>query len=163
MGHCGKLCKYGHKAPEIDRRCQEEMAKRLSEAVEIRWHGRGGQGAKTACLLLADCAFSSGKHVQGFPEYGPERIAREKAKKIARIEKHQEEKERRKREGKRPKPSIIIHYPEREQPGLESSVPVPEETESAPEGEHSDPESSVPALGEAESTSEGELSEKLIT
>ena len=41
--------------------------------VEIRWHGRGGQGAKTACLLLADAAFSSGKFVQGFPEYGPER------------------------------------------------------------------------------------------
>ena len=43
-------------------------------AVEIRWHGRGGQGAKTACLLLADVAFNSGKHVQGFPEYGPERM-----------------------------------------------------------------------------------------
>lgn len=42
--------------------------------TEIRWHGRGGQGAKTACLLLADAAFSSGKHVQGFPEYGPERM-----------------------------------------------------------------------------------------
>lgn len=42
--------------------------------VEIRWHGRGGQGAKTACLLLADVAFTSGKHVQGFPEYGPERM-----------------------------------------------------------------------------------------
>ena len=51
-----------------------KMAKRLNEAVEIRWHGRGGQGAKTACLLLADVAFSSGKHVQGFPEYGPERM-----------------------------------------------------------------------------------------
>ena len=50
------------------------MTKRLNEAVEIRWHGRGGQGAKTACLLLADVAFSSGKHVQGFPEYGPERL-----------------------------------------------------------------------------------------
>ncbi len=50
------------------------MVKRLNEAVEIRWHGRGGQGAKTACLLLADVAFSSGKHVQGFPEYGPERM-----------------------------------------------------------------------------------------
>ena len=50
------------------------MTKRLNEAVEIRWHGRGGQGAKTACLLLADVAFSSGKHVQGFPEYGPERM-----------------------------------------------------------------------------------------
>ncbi|MDD6646223.1 MAG: 2-oxoacid:acceptor oxidoreductase family protein [Firmicutes bacterium] len=46
----------------------------MNEAVEIRWHGRGGQGAKTACLLLADVAFSSGKHVQGFPEYGPERM-----------------------------------------------------------------------------------------
>lgn len=43
------------------------------DMVEIRWHGRGGQGAKTACLLLADAAFSSGKFVQGFPEYGPER------------------------------------------------------------------------------------------
>jgi len=42
--------------------------------VEIRWHGRGGQGAKTACLLLADVAFNSGKFVQGFPEYGPERM-----------------------------------------------------------------------------------------
>ncbi|MEG0829877.1 MAG: 2-oxoacid:acceptor oxidoreductase family protein [Anaerovoracaceae bacterium] len=43
-------------------------------SVEIRWHGRGGQGAKTACLLLADVAFNSGKYVQGFPEYGPERM-----------------------------------------------------------------------------------------
>ncbi|MBK5253120.1 MAG: 2-oxoacid:acceptor oxidoreductase family protein [Peptostreptococcaceae bacterium] len=42
--------------------------------TEIRWHGRGGQGAKTACMLLADAAFNSGKHVQGFPEYGPERM-----------------------------------------------------------------------------------------
>ena len=50
------------------------MVKKLNEAVEIRWHGSGGQGAKTACLLLADVAFSSGKHVQGFPEYGPERM-----------------------------------------------------------------------------------------
>lgn len=45
-----------------------------NKSVEIRWHGRGGQGAKTACLLLADAAFSSGKYVQGFPEYGPERM-----------------------------------------------------------------------------------------
>ncbi len=42
--------------------------------VEFRWHGRGGQGAKTACLLLAEAAFNSGKDVQGFPEYGPERM-----------------------------------------------------------------------------------------
>lgn len=42
--------------------------------TEIRWHGRGGQGAKTAALLLADVAFSVGKYIQGFPEYGPERM-----------------------------------------------------------------------------------------
>jgi len=46
----------------------------MGKTVEIRWHGRGGQGAKTACLLLADAAFASGKYVQGFPEYGPERM-----------------------------------------------------------------------------------------
>ncbi|MGL5710327.1 MAG: 2-oxoacid:acceptor oxidoreductase family protein [Cetobacterium sp.] len=46
----------------------------MSKMVEIRWHGRGGQGAKTASLLLADVAFSSGMYVQGFPEYGPERM-----------------------------------------------------------------------------------------
>lgn len=119
-----------------------------------------GQGVITAALGVA--LFIMGRKVFR-REYGLERIAREKAKKIARIEKHQEEKERRKREGKRPKPSIMIHYPEREQPGLESSVPVPEETESAPEGEHSDPESSVPVPGETESAPEGERPEKLIT
>lgn len=46
----------------------------MANLVEIRWHGRGGQGAKTACLLLADAAFNTGKYVQGFPEYGPERM-----------------------------------------------------------------------------------------
>jgi len=46
----------------------------VSKMVEIRWHGRGGQGAKTASLLLADAAFNTGKYVQGFPEYGPERM-----------------------------------------------------------------------------------------
>ena len=46
----------------------------MKEMVEIRWHGRGGQGAKTAALLLADAAFNTGKYVQGFPEYGPERM-----------------------------------------------------------------------------------------
>lgn len=46
----------------------------MSKLTEIRWHGRGGQGAKTAALLLADVAFQSGMHVQGFPEYGPERM-----------------------------------------------------------------------------------------
>ncbi|WP_287478203.1 2-oxoacid:acceptor oxidoreductase family protein [Anaerostipes sp.] len=46
----------------------------MSNGFEIRWHGRGGQGAKTAALLLADVAFKTGKYVQGFPEYGPERM-----------------------------------------------------------------------------------------
>ena len=46
----------------------------MRDMVEIRWHGRGGQGAKTASLLLADAAFNTGKYVQGFPEYGPERM-----------------------------------------------------------------------------------------
>ena len=46
----------------------------MTDIVEIRWHGRGGQGAKTASLLLADAAFNTGKYVQGFPEYGPERM-----------------------------------------------------------------------------------------
>ena len=46
----------------------------MKEVVEFRWHGRGGQGAKTAALLLADVAFKTGKYVQGFPEYGPERM-----------------------------------------------------------------------------------------
>lgn len=41
--------------------------------IEIRWHGRGGQGAKTASQLLADAAFMAGSYVQSFPEYGPER------------------------------------------------------------------------------------------
>ena len=43
-------------------------------SIEIRWHGRGGQGAKTAALLLADVCFKTGAYVQGFPEYGPERM-----------------------------------------------------------------------------------------
>lgn len=47
---------------------------RRSFMIEIRWHGRGGQGAKTASLLLADAAFNTGKYIQGFPEYGPERM-----------------------------------------------------------------------------------------
>ena len=46
----------------------------MKNTLEIRWHGRGGQGAKTAALLLADAAFKTGQDVQGFPEYGPERM-----------------------------------------------------------------------------------------
>lgn len=45
----------------------------MNKMIEIRWHGRGGQGAKTASQLLADAAFMAGSFVQSFPEYGPER------------------------------------------------------------------------------------------
>ncbi len=48
-----------------------ELSKNM---LEIRWHGRGGQGTKTASLLLAEAAFEIGKQIQGFPEYGPERM-----------------------------------------------------------------------------------------
>jgi pyruvate ferredoxin oxidoreductase gamma subunit len=41
--------------------------------IEVRWHGRGGQGAKTGSQILAEAAFSMGKYVQAFPEYGSER------------------------------------------------------------------------------------------
>lgn len=41
--------------------------------IEIRWHGRGGQGAKTAAQFLAEAALDAGKYIQAFPEYGPER------------------------------------------------------------------------------------------
>jgi pyruvate ferredoxin oxidoreductase gamma subunit len=46
----------------------------MSQMTEIRWHARGGQGAKTASLLLAEAAAMEGKHSQGFPDYGPERM-----------------------------------------------------------------------------------------
>jgi len=46
----------------------------MANVVEIRWHARGGQGAKTASELLAEAVFNTGKFVQGFPEYGPERM-----------------------------------------------------------------------------------------
>ncbi len=42
-----------------------------SNTVEIRWHGRGGQGAKTACLLLADVCFSSGQTGAGLSGVWP--------------------------------------------------------------------------------------------
>ena len=45
----------------------------MSEMVEIRWHGRGGQGTVTAAKVLADACLSGGRYVQAFPEYGPER------------------------------------------------------------------------------------------
>jgi pyruvate ferredoxin oxidoreductase gamma subunit len=46
----------------------------MAEPVEIRWHGRGGQGAKTAAFLLAEALIEQGKYGQGFPDYGPERM-----------------------------------------------------------------------------------------
>ncbi|KPJ68416.1 pyruvate synthase [candidate division WOR-1 bacterium DG_54_3] len=46
----------------------------MEKIIEIRWHGRGGQGAKTAALLFADAAMELGKYIQAFPEYGPERM-----------------------------------------------------------------------------------------
>lgn len=41
---------------------------------EVRWHGRGGQGAWTASELLAKAAIHEGKYIQSFPEFGPERM-----------------------------------------------------------------------------------------
>ena len=58
----------------MDKRIRRKDKEKMSNLTEIRWHGRGGQGAKTAALLLADVAFQTGKYVQGFPEYGPERM-----------------------------------------------------------------------------------------
>ncbi len=46
----------------------------MAQLTEIRWHGRGGQGAKTAATLLAEAALHEDKYSQGFPEYGPERM-----------------------------------------------------------------------------------------
>ncbi len=46
----------------------------MKKITEVRWHGRGGQGAKTVALLFADAALTTGKYIQGFPEYGPERM-----------------------------------------------------------------------------------------
>jgi 2-oxoacid:acceptor oxidoreductase gamma subunit (pyruvate/2-ketoisovalerate family) len=46
----------------------------LKKILEIRWHGRGGQGAWTASELLARAAIYEGKYIQSFPEFGPERM-----------------------------------------------------------------------------------------
>jgi 2-oxoacid:acceptor oxidoreductase gamma subunit (pyruvate/2-ketoisovalerate family) len=46
----------------------------LKKILEVRWHGRGGQGAWTASELLARAAISEGKYIQSFPEFGPERM-----------------------------------------------------------------------------------------
>ena len=44
-----------------------------TELIEIRWHGRGGQGAVTSAELLARAAIDEGKYAQAFPSFGPER------------------------------------------------------------------------------------------
>jgi len=46
----------------------------LKKVLEVRWHGRGGQGAWTASELLARAAIHEGKYIQSFPEFGPERM-----------------------------------------------------------------------------------------
>ena len=46
----------------------------LKNMLEVRWHGRGGQGAWTASELLARAAIAEGKYIQSFPEFGPERM-----------------------------------------------------------------------------------------
>jgi len=47
--------------------------KEKSNTIEIRWHGRGGQGAVTSAELLALAAIEEGKFAQAFPSFGPER------------------------------------------------------------------------------------------
>ena len=46
----------------------------MKRILEVRWHGRGGQGAWTASELLARAAIYEGKYIQSFPEFGPERM-----------------------------------------------------------------------------------------
>lgn len=46
----------------------------MGKLLEIRWHGRGGQGAKTGALLLGEALVNTGKFMQAFPDYGPERM-----------------------------------------------------------------------------------------
>lgn len=45
----------------------------MSNVLEVRWHGRGGQGTVTGAKTLAEAILSLGKYIQAFPEYGPER------------------------------------------------------------------------------------------
>jgi pyruvate ferredoxin oxidoreductase gamma subunit len=51
----------------------ENMLNATGGVIEVRWHGRGGQGAKSASAILAEVLFEGGRHVQAFPEYGAER------------------------------------------------------------------------------------------
>ncbi len=45
----------------------------MKEYIEVRWHGRGGQGTVTGAKMLASSVLSTGMYIQAFPEYGPER------------------------------------------------------------------------------------------
>jgi len=47
---------------------------KVKKILEVRWHGRGGQGAWTASELLARAAVYEDKFIQSFPEFGPERM-----------------------------------------------------------------------------------------
>lgn len=46
----------------------------MGKPLEVRWHGRGGQGAKTGAILLGEALANSGRYMQAFPDYGPERM-----------------------------------------------------------------------------------------
>ena len=51
---------------------QEDNLFNPDKMLEIRWHGRGGQGAVTSAEILAEAAISEGKYAQAFPSFGPE-------------------------------------------------------------------------------------------
>jgi len=51
----------------------KKKAEAIPSLTEIRWHGRGGQGAVTAAKMVAELALGEGRYFQAFPEYGPER------------------------------------------------------------------------------------------
>src|SRR5690554_6765597 len=46
----------------------------MGKPLEVRWHGRGGQGAKTGGFHLGEVLVNSGRYMQAFPDYGPERM-----------------------------------------------------------------------------------------
>ena len=53
---------------------EREIVCYLKDIIEVRWHGRGGQGSWTASEVLARTAIYEGKYIQSFPEFGPERM-----------------------------------------------------------------------------------------
>lgn len=46
----------------------------MGQNIEVRWHGRAQQGVVTAAKVLGEACLGSGKYVQAFPEFGPERM-----------------------------------------------------------------------------------------